>query len=96
MTAPHNEEYLKTMLPGLSEEQYSLRGKLRVARDYANSKIATGDLDYHSWQLFYLINDMVGAMVFKPMSDDQLRRVVDYCRALVKCANEAGEIFNDK
>lgn len=96
MSTPHNDEYLKTILPGLSDEQYSLRSKLRVARDYANSKIAAGDLDYHSWQLFYLVNDMVGAMVFKPMDDERLKRVVDHCRALVKCANEAGELFNEQ
>lgn len=93
--APSNEDYLRTMMPGLSDVQIELRAKLRVARDFANGRIGSGELPYHAWQLCALVGDGVNAMVFKPMPDEQLTQAVEYCRLLVRAAIEAEELFRE-
>lgn len=87
---------LRMVMPGISDFQHEQRTKLLVARDYVNAKMMQDNPPYHAHQMYIMVGEVVNGWVFTPMDDDVLKRVVDYCRSLVKMAGEAEWLFQNE
>ena len=81
-------ETIRAVLPGLTDEQYALRDKLRMAREFASVKIIENISDDER-AIYLILVDTVTSCLYATMKDEALEACVAYCRLLLKCARGA-------
>lgn len=94
--AKYDNDYLASIMPGLSVRQYEARRLILMARDFAATARAQDDLPYHSWELMRLAGDAAQELAYRKMDDERLEQAKDYCRRLIQTAILAQDIFNAK
>lgn len=79
---------IQTFLPGLSDEEYALRVKLRSWRNTAGAMIATTQSDA-ARQLAWMASDFATELIYSPADHGLLREVIQFCRRLMLTAIQA-------
>lgn len=72
-------------LPGISQEEYQLRARLRTARNISTkAMLEVAGTQAHT--IYCLVNELVTDWIYSPANIGQLSRLVEQCRRLVICA----------
>ena len=82
---------IQTFLPGISEEEYQLRAKLRTMRNCASAMIAKTDSDA-ARALAWTCSEYATAYVYAGADHDTLSEVGRFCNRLMLTAMQAENI----
>lgn len=95
MNAPANIEPplddIRTFLPGISEEEYEARAKLRSLRNAASAQLARAE-STTAKQLAFVVIEYLAELLYAPLSPAALSELRQFCTRLMLVSCQAENI----